>query len=89
MVKYVILGVKAPSLYGSTLCHCFTVEGNLSGLKSHDHLKLLRVCMLNTQFFFYTVGKNMLYTNTFMTINDVCVHFVVLLSFAPVWLCEP
>jgi hypothetical protein len=48
MVKDVILGVKAPSLYGSTLRHCFTVEGNLSGLKSHDHLNLLRVCMLNT-----------------------------------------
>jgi hypothetical protein len=41
MVKDVILGVKAPSLYGSTLQHCFTMEGNLSRLKSHDHLNLL------------------------------------------------
>jgi hypothetical protein len=46
--KDVILGVKAPSLYGSTLRRCFTVDGNLSGLKSHDHMNLLRVCMLNT-----------------------------------------
>ena len=48
MAKDVILGVKAPSLYRPTLQCCFTIEGSLSGLKSHDHLNLLRVCMLNT-----------------------------------------
>jgi hypothetical protein len=48
MVKDGILGVKAPSLYGSTLGHCVIVDGNLLGLKSHDHMNLLRVCMLNT-----------------------------------------
>jgi hypothetical protein len=47
MEKDVILGVKEPSLYGSNLRCCFNVEGNLSRLKSHDHLNLLRVCMLN------------------------------------------
>ena len=51
-----IWGVKAPLLYGLTRRRCFGVEGYLSGLKSHDHLNLLRVCMLNTLFFFYSVG---------------------------------
>jgi hypothetical protein len=36
MEKDVVLGVKAPYLYGSTLQCCFTVGGNLSRLKSHD-----------------------------------------------------
>jgi hypothetical protein len=90
MAKDVILGVKAPSLYGSSLQCCFTVEGNLLGLKSHDHMNLLRVCMLNTCFLFYIdVGKNILCTHSFMEINDVCVYFVVSLSFARAWLCEP
>jgi hypothetical protein len=48
MENDVILGVNAPSLYGFTLQCFFTVEGNSSRLKSHDHLNLLRVCMLNT-----------------------------------------
>jgi hypothetical protein len=48
MVKDVILGVKASSLYGSTLRCCFTVDENFLGLKSHAHLNLLRVCMVNT-----------------------------------------
>jgi hypothetical protein len=48
MAKDVILGVKEPSLYGSTLGRFFIVDGNLLGLKSHDHMNLLRVCMLNT-----------------------------------------
>jgi hypothetical protein len=89
MVNDVILGVKAPFLYGSTLQNCFTVEGNMLGLKSHDHLNLLRVCMLNTLFLFYTnVGKNILCTHSFIEINDVCVYFLVSLSFAYAWLCE-
>jgi hypothetical protein len=42
--KEVILGVKVPSLYGSSLRRCFTVrQDHLSGLKSHDHLNLLKV----------------------------------------------
>jgi hypothetical protein len=89
MVKDVILGVKAYYLYGSTLRRCFTIEGDFLGLKSHDHLNLLRVCILNTWFFFYTIGKNMLCTHSVMVINDVYVYFVVSLSFACAWLCEP
>jgi hypothetical protein len=48
MAKDVILGVKVASLYGSTLRHCFKVEGHFAQLKSHNHMNLLRVCMLNT-----------------------------------------
>jgi hypothetical protein len=29
---------------------CFTVYENLLGLKSHDHMNFLRVCMLDTRF---------------------------------------
>jgi hypothetical protein len=46
--KEVIMSVRVPSLYGSSLRHCFTVEDHLSGLKSHDHLNLLRVRMSKT-----------------------------------------
>ena len=46
--KATILGVKKPSLYGLTLQCCFGVEEHLSELKLHDHLNLLRVCMMNT-----------------------------------------
>ena len=42
VAKAIILGVKAPSLYGSTLQHCFNVEEHLSRLESRDHLNLLR-----------------------------------------------
>ena len=48
VAKDVILGVKTPYLYGLTLQCCLNIEGNLLGLKSHDHLNLLRVCMLYT-----------------------------------------
>ena len=48
MAMDVILGVKAPSLYRSTLQHCFTVEIHLLRLKPCDHLNLIRVCMSNT-----------------------------------------
>jgi hypothetical protein len=51
MGKHVILGVNEPSLYGSTLRCCFNVDGNFLGLKSQDHMNLIRVCMLNTLFF--------------------------------------
>jgi len=46
-----ISGVKAPSLYGLTLQHFFIVYENLLRLKSHDHINLVRVCMLNTRLF--------------------------------------
>jgi hypothetical protein len=40
----VILGVKVPSLYGSSLRHCFTVhQDHFWGVESHDHLNLLKV----------------------------------------------
>jgi hypothetical protein len=48
MVKDVILGVKEAYSYGSTLQCCLTTKENLLGLKSNDHLNLIRVCMLNT-----------------------------------------
>jgi hypothetical protein len=38
---------------------------------------------------FYNVGKNILCTHSFMKIRDVCVYFVVSLSFDRAWLCEP
>jgi hypothetical protein len=42
--KEVILCVKVPSLYGPSLRRCFTMhQYHLSGLKSHDHLNLLKV----------------------------------------------
>ena len=44
LAKEVILGVKVPSLYGSSLPRCFTVcRDHLFGFKSHDHLNLLKV----------------------------------------------
>jgi len=46
--KEVILGVKVPSLYGSTLRCCFTMEDHLSELKSRDHLNLLRLHISKT-----------------------------------------
>ena len=85
MEKVVILGVKTPSLYGLTLQHCFTIEGNLFGLKLHDHLNLLSLCMLNTWFFFHGVGKNILCTHNFMAMH---MYYVVSLSFSHVWLCD-
>jgi hypothetical protein len=42
--KEFILGVKVPSLYGSSLWSCFTVcQENLSGLKSHGHFNLIKL----------------------------------------------
>ena len=45
--KEVIMGARVPSSYGSSLQRCFIVEDHLSGLKSHDHLNLLRVCIMS------------------------------------------
>ena len=47
LAKEVIMGVRVPSSYGSSLRRCFTVDYHLSGLKSHDHLNLLRVCIMS------------------------------------------
>ena len=44
----VIMNLGVPYLYGSSLRCCFIVEDHLSGLKLHDHLNLLRVCMSKT-----------------------------------------
>ena len=46
--KEVILGVKVPYLYGSSLRCSFNMEDQLSRLKSNDHLNLLRVRMSKT-----------------------------------------
>ena len=48
--KEVIMRVRVPSSYGSSLCHCFIMEDHLSGLKSHDHLNFLRVRMSKHDF---------------------------------------
>ena len=43
LAKEFLMGVRVPTSYRSSLQHCFTVDDHLSGLKSHDHLNLLRV----------------------------------------------
>ena len=45
--KEFIVGVRVPSSYGSSLQCCFTMEDHLSGLKSHDHLNLLRIRIIS------------------------------------------
>ena len=45
--KEVVFSVKVPSFYGFTLLCCFTTDKTLSGLKSHDHLNLLMVCIMS------------------------------------------
>ena len=47
LAKEAIMGVRVPSSYGSSLRHCFTVDDHLSGLKSLDHLNILRVCIMS------------------------------------------
>ena len=39
----VIMGVRVPSSYKSSLRRYFTMEDPLLGLKSHNHLNILRV----------------------------------------------
>ena len=46
-VKEVIMGVRVPTSYESSLRHCFTVDDHLLALKSHDHLNLLRVRIMS------------------------------------------
>ena len=47
LAKEVIMSVRVSYLYGSSLQRCFTMEEHLSGLKSHDHLNLLRVRIMS------------------------------------------
>ena len=47
LAKEVIMGLRVPSTYGSSLRYYFTVDDHLSGLKSHDHLNLLRVRIMS------------------------------------------
>ena len=49
LAKEDIMGVRVPSSYGSSLWHCFTMDDHLSGLKSHDHLNLLRVRIMSKE----------------------------------------
>lgn len=51
LAKEVIMDVRVPTSYGSSLQRCFTVDDHLSGLKSHDHLNLLRVCIMSKAWF--------------------------------------
>ena len=53
LAKEVILGVKVPYLYWSTLRHCFTIDEFLSRVKSHDHLNLIKVHMSKKCFYFW------------------------------------
>ena len=47
LAKEVIMDVRVPTSYGSSLRHCFTVDDHLLGLKSHDHLNLLGVRIMS------------------------------------------
>ena len=51
--KEVIMVVRVPTSYGSSLRHCFTVDDHFSGLKLHDHLNLLRVRIMSKAWFYY------------------------------------
>ena len=53
LAKEVIMGVRVPSSYGSSLWHYFTMEDHLSRLKSHGHLNLLRVRIMSKVRFYY------------------------------------
>ena len=47
LAKEVIMGVRVPTSYEYSLRRCFTVDDHFSGLKSHDHLNLLRVRIMS------------------------------------------
>ena len=53
--KEVIMSVRVPSLYWSSLWCCFTVEDCFSGSKLHDHVNLLRIHMLKTWFILFFI----------------------------------
>ena len=62
--KEVIMDVRVPTSYESSLRHCFTVDDHLSGLKPHDHLNPLRVCIMSKAWFYY------FYINKFIPCRD-------------------
>ena len=45
--KEIIMGVRVPSSYGSSLRRCFSADDHLLGLKSCDHLNILRVRIMS------------------------------------------
>ena len=47
LAKEVIMDVRVPTSYGSSLRRCFTMDDHFSGLKLHDHLNLLRVYVMS------------------------------------------
>ena len=47
LAKDVIIGVSVPSSYRSSLQPYFTMDEHLSELNLHDHLNLLRVCIMS------------------------------------------
>ena len=47
LAKQVIMGFRVPTSYESSLQRCFTMDDHFSGLKSHDHLNLLRVRIIS------------------------------------------
>ena len=49
LAKEVIMGVRVPSSYGSSLRRCFIMDDHLSGLISHDHLNLLRLGIMSKE----------------------------------------
>ena len=53
LAKEVIMSVRVPYLYGSSVQCCFTMYDCLSGLKSHDYLNLLRESMSKTRFYYF------------------------------------
>ena len=53
LAKEVIMGVRVPSSYGSSLQCFFKMEDHSLGLKSHDHLNLLRVRIMSKAWFYY------------------------------------
>ena len=45
--KEVIMDVRVPTSYGSSLRCSFTMDDHFSGLKSDDHLNLLKVRIMS------------------------------------------
>ena len=49
------IGHECASSYGSSLLYCINIGKMLTGLKSHDHLKLLRLCIMSKQLSYYSL----------------------------------
>ena len=85
LVKEIILGVKVPSFYWCSLQCCFATDENLLGLKSHEHLNLLRVRIMPK-----TIYIDLIYILPQIKMQlIVCVYIVVSLSVVCAWMCEP